>query len=98
MARVSLSATRGQSLGNGAFNASFGEVSSTAVGAAVAVLVADGASPTQAHVTTLNNAWTAFQGTNAVLDYDDSVITTQAALKAVLNQIYAAALARGLPT
>ena len=32
-------------------------VSTTAVAAAIAVLVADGASPTQAHVTTLNGAW-----------------------------------------
>jgi hypothetical protein len=30
----------------------------TAFAAALAVLVADGASPTQAHVTTANNAWT----------------------------------------
>jgi hypothetical protein len=33
------------------------EVSTTAVANAVAALVADGASPTQAHVTTLNSAW-----------------------------------------
>jgi len=32
--------------------------STTAVAAAIGVLVADGASPTQAHVTTLNSAWT----------------------------------------
>lgn len=33
----------------------------TAVNSAVATLVADGASPTQAHVTTLNTAWSALK-------------------------------------
>ena len=47
--------------------------------AAMAVLVADGASPTQAHVTTANNALTtvtAILGGDFILDYNRSNITT----------------------
>ena len=47
--------------------------------AALAVLVADGASPTQAHVTTANGAYTAVKAvwTGAVVvDYDRATINT----------------------
>lgn len=42
----------------GTANTSVALVDTTAVAAAIAVLVADAASPTAAHVTTLNGAWT----------------------------------------
>jgi hypothetical protein len=47
--------------------------------AALAVLVADGASPTQAHVTTANNAYTnvkAIWAKDFVVDYDRANINT----------------------
>lgn len=45
-------------------------VAPTAVAAAIATLVADGASPTQAHVTTLNNAWTTYNTNLSSLNTD----------------------------
>jgi hypothetical protein len=45
---------------------------------ALATLVADGASPTQAHVTAVNNAWTtiaAILAANFVLYYDRATVT-----------------------
>lgn len=101
MARIAFGCTLGSDLGQGRFGSSAGSVApaSTSAGvasgtltanvaAAVAVLVADGASPTQAHVTTLNVAWgllataiaaanTAASAANVVLDIDTSVVTTQ---------------------
>ena len=69
---------------------------STALAAAMAVLVADGAAPTQAHVTTANNALTAYlaavssnTGANLVLIVDTAVLTTSnkisSAVKAALQ-------------
>jgi hypothetical protein len=52
------------------------EVLRAAVTAALAVLVADAASPTQAHVTTLNNAYTA---------YANSVIASTHGISVILN-------------
>jgi hypothetical protein len=60
----------------------------TDVAAAIAVLVADGATPTEAHVTTLNDAWviylaaiTAYSASSAagnmVLSMDTAVVTTK---------------------
>lgn len=74
----------------------------TDVTAAVGVLVADGASPTQAHVTDLDDAYTiylatvtAYQSTslsgNVAVSIDTSVVTTLRELKAALDAIYLAA-------
>jgi hypothetical protein len=61
--------------------------------AALATLVADGASPTQAHVTAANNAYTnvkAVWAKDAVLDYDRATINTdnlkQQAVQVLLTQ------------
>lgn len=64
MANIVLNATLGANLGEGKYvtsvklGAPVVAADTTDVADAIAVLVADGASPTQAHVTTLNNAWT----------------------------------------
>lgn len=69
MALYGFTASLNQSLGDGRYNVSIGGLgdpssvaapSSAAVAADVATLVADGASPTQAHVTTLNTDWGTF--------------------------------------
>lgn len=67
------------------------------VAAAVAVLVADGASPTQAHVTTLDAAHTilaaaivansASQSGAVVVSIDNSVVTTRNQLRAALRAL-----------
>lgn len=47
---------------------------------ALATLVADGASPTQAHVTAVNGAWTTIAtilGANFVVYYDRATLTSQ---------------------
>lgn len=119
MARVAFACTLGQSLGEGRFNSTAGSNPSvstaaataagtltTNVAAAVAVLVADGASPTQAHVNTLNTAWgllaTAIAATNTagsanvVLDIDVAVVTTQNAARDALRRITQAIEGSGL--
>jgi len=62
--------------------------------AALAVLVADGASPTQAHVTTANNAYTnvkAIWAKDFVVDYDRANVNTSnlknQAIRAMLAEI-----------
>lgn len=111
MARIAFGCTLGQSLGEGRFSSNSGSVApaatsaavaagtlTTNVAAAVAVLVADGASPTQAHVNTLNTAWgllataiaaaaTATAAANVVLDIDNSVVTTKNGVRAALRDI-----------
>lgn len=111
MARIAFGCTLGQSLGEGRFSSNSGSVApastsaataagtlTTNVAAAVAVLVADGASPTQAHVTTLNTAWgplatavaaanTASTAANVVLDIDTSVVTTKNGVKAAMRDL-----------
>lgn len=101
MARLTVIGTLGQALGTeGAYNSRAGggadiaaAVSTTAVAADIATLVADGASPTQAHVTALNGHWTtllaaitAQQATVAgdvLVSVDQAVITTPAKFQAV---------------
>ena len=62
------------------------KVSVTAVANAVATLVADGASPTQAHVTTLNTAWgTLNTGITALHAAVDTVNTDNTPLAATVN-------------
>ena len=70
-------------------------VMTATVAADVATLVADGATPTQAHVNTLNTDWTALLAglgsvpTNAdvVLSFDTSKITTRSNLRQVVNAL-----------
>lgn len=73
-------------------------VATTTVAADVATLVADGATPTQAHVTTLNTDWAALlAGTgavparqHAVLSFDTTKwtrTTLRQALRALLNAV-----------
>lgn len=111
MARIAFGCTLGQSLGEGRFSSNSGSVApstttaaiangtlKTDVAAAVAALVADGASPTQGHVTTLNTAWgllataianaaTGATAANVVLDIDSSVVTTKNGVKAAVREL-----------
>lgn len=68
--------------------------STTAVAADVATLVADGASPTQAHVTTLNTDWgtllTAINAINSVATTGDVTVIWNAATITKRNQLRAA--------
>lgn len=52
--------------------------SRTAFEATLATLVADGAAPTQAHVTAANNAYTTLQGNLASVTADSATITADA--------------------
>lgn len=110
MAKIAVSATLGASLGEGNYNTSTGlkpdpvaaaaaAPDSTALAAAMAVLVADGASPTQAHVTTADAALTTFLAAqtvytaavqasvagNLVLLIDTAVLTTSNAIRACIR-------------
>lgn len=122
MARIAFGCTLGGDLGQGRFGSSAGSVPpaatsaaiaagtlTTNVAAAVAALVADGASPTQAHVTTLNTAWgllataiaaanTAAAAANVVLDIDTSVVTTQNGVRHALRVLDHALKGSGLPS
>lgn len=68
----------------------------TALAAAVATAVADGATPTQAHVTAINNALPTVQG-DLQLSYDTSKITTVNQLKDAFAQLLQAARGSGIP-
>lgn len=64
----------------------------TTVDTAVGVLVADAASPTQAHVNTLNTAWTASKSAGTAVGtgglsifFDTTKITTKGQLKIALD-------------
>jgi hypothetical protein len=57
--------------------------STTALDAAMATLVADGASPTQAHVTAANSALTSFE--TALTAYNNSVAVAKAAAFAAVD-------------
>jgi hypothetical protein len=90
MARLTLYATAGQDV---AAYAAEQELVAT-FEAALAVLVADGASPTQAHVTTANNAYTSLKAVwtrDLVVDYDRATINTDnlknQAIRAILQQM-----------
>lgn len=68
----------------------------TAVAAAIATAVADGATPTQAHVTAINTAWTTAltnstaQG-DAVLLFNPATVLTVSKLKRILDACLQAA-------
>lgn len=100
MARVGFGATVGASFGEGQYSIQAGSANTAtaAVADAVAVLVADGASPTEAHVTDLNNAWTAYLAAaqkNVTLDVDNSVVTSMNALRRALDALLLLARASG---
>lgn len=71
----------------------------TTVAADIATLVADGATPTQAHVTTLNGDWTALLALittakggvsgDMCVTVDTSKVTTVSQLRALFNSILA---------
>lgn len=67
----------------------------TALAAAMAVLVADGATPTQAHVTTANGALPTVQGDFQV-SYDAAKITTINQLKRACDALLQAARGAGI--
>lgn len=75
---------------------SAGNDGGTALAAAVAVLVADGATPTQAHVTTANAALPAVQG-DLNVSYDTAKITTVNQLKRACDALLQAARGAGIP-
>jgi len=80
-------------------------VSTAAVAAAIAVLVADGASPTQGHVDTLAAAWaTLLAGTggiparsDVVLSYDRTAAGNLSCLHAAIRKLIEASDGCGLP-
>lgn len=64
---------------------------SAAVAAAVATLVADGATPTQAHVTTLSGAWTTALANSllkgdAVLLFNPATVLTRTTLRRIFDR------------
>jgi len=74
-------------------NGSTTATTQAAVAADIATLVADGASPTQAHVTTLNTDWAAFiatlgtyptQAADVVVSVDTAAVTTLGGFKAIM--------------
>lgn len=99
MARVSAGCTLVTTLANNAgfvmsAGASRAIPSQAAVEAAIAVLEADGASPTQAHVNSLRTVWNTFVAGAAahdtasmVVDYDNAVLTTGNAIRAALREL-----------
>lgn len=107
MAVSQIKVTLGADLGEGKFNtsASYGTdpvAAAVPVAAALAVLVADGASPTQAHVTTLNSAYTtlaaAISTANLTVQVDTAVITTSNGVKAAFQKALQAAKNLGIVT
>ena len=74
-------------------------VSTAATAAAIAVLVADGASPTQGHVDTLATAWaTLLAGTapipgrsDVLISYNTTAVGTKSVLREALRRLVAAA-------
>lgn len=90
--------TIGESTGLGVTRAIFrhsGNDGGTALAAAMAVLVADAASPTQAHVTTANAALPAVTG-DLQVSYDTSKITTTNQLKRACDALLHAARGSGI--
>lgn len=109
MARSSYKATLRTALGNGAYSfesgAAVGQASQAAVEAAVVVLEADGASPTQAHVVALRAAWDAYVtaagvygGADVILDINTATVTNQNAVQAALRSLTRVVAGSGLAT
>lgn len=108
MANSGITVTIRHALPDGNFNVTDGSVadpnsaapSTTTVAADVATLVADGATPTQAHVTTLNTDWATFLTaynsykagvaaltSHVTLLYDPSQVNTMNKVRAVLRHL-----------
>lgn len=108
MSNVAVTVTLNQALPGGQYSTTNGTLAdpngtapaTTTVAANIATLVADGASPTQAHVTTLNTNWgtfltayTAYAGgvgaltANATFMFDPAAVTTMNQLRAILREI-----------
>ena len=70
----------------------------TAFETTLATLVADGATPTQAHVTAANTAYTAFTSAlgDVELSYDTTNVTSVSSLRAPVKRLIHAARAAGL--
>lgn len=71
-----------------------GQPSTAAVESAVATLEADGATPTQGHVTALRSAWNAlvtalgvYGGPDVLLDINTANVTTQKAVREALREL-----------
>lgn len=92
MALAAVNVTIGQSLGGGAYSSSVKGGSApdfATVTTDVATLVADGASPTQAHVTSLNTAYTALAAAingDVTVVWNGATITSVSQLKAALDR------------
>lgn len=102
MARIgfnfTLIGTTKESTGLGVTNAVFlrsGNDGGTALIAAIGVLVADGATPTQAHVTTANAALPPIQG-DLTVSFDNTKITTVNQLKKACDALLQAARGSGI--
>jgi len=93
MALAAVNITIGQSLGGGAYSSTIKRGSApnfTSVTADVATLVADGASPTQGHVNTLNTDYTALAAAitgDVSVIWDGSTITSRNQLRAALRKV-----------
>lgn len=97
MARKGFGVTIRQSLGSGQYSlANSGTDGGTALADAIAVLVADGATPTQAHVTTANAALTAFNTPHVVVTYDTTAVTNLNQLKRAFDAALRQAQASGM--
>lgn len=121
MALAAFTATLNQSLGDSQYNVQAGGLTdptttapvTTSVAADVATLVADGASPTQAHVTTLNTDWgtlltainaytaasaTAIGGADVTILFNTSKFTNMNQVRAASNALLRSAAASGMFT
>ena len=96
MARITIGVTiSGSAYSGGRAADAVNSVSTATVDANVATLVADGASPTQAHVTTLDTNWTALKAgtgaipanTDVVVSINTANITSIASLRHALDQV-----------
>lgn len=107
MARKGFQATIGASLGNGEYVVSAapggaakqGTTTAATLAAAIATAVADAASPTQAHVTAIDAAYTALVVDNAgdvALTYDTTAVTTLNQLRRGVEAIMRQAQSSGL--
>lgn len=93
--KVSLSGVSYDAVGGGDLPGNL--PSQTALNASMAVLVADGAAPTQAHVTTANGDWTTYKaslvtaladtGGDMVVTYNDSTLNTQDKLNKAYREL-----------
>ena len=108
MSNVVITVTLNHGLPNGHYSTTVGTIAdpngtapaTTTVNTDVATLVADGASPTQGHVNTLNTDWSTFKTAltaytggvgaltaNATFLFDPAAVTTMNQLRAILRHI-----------